>query len=184
MKKLILMRGVPGSGKSHMAQSLADRATNAGLKVTLLSTDNYFLRQEKQSGATQYVFDGSKLAAYHALTQQEARTAMRARVDIVIVDNTNIALWQMRPYLSAANSFGYAVTLQEPESPWWLQSRQSLRSKDAFALAGLADELAKRNQHGVNSQIIFQMLRQWEEVTLQDQSSRAANQISTNGWSR
>ena len=52
--------------------------------------------------------------------------------EAVIIDNTNIEIWQMIPYAKMALGFRYRISIEEPNTAWKLNVR----------------ELAKRNKHG------------------------------------
>lgn len=104
-KKLIVMRGVSGSGKSTMARKIA--AERGGV---IFSTDDFF---EKEGG---YSFDPKALPGNHAKNQSRAEEAMKAGVSPIIIDNTNTEAWEMRPYVQAAVDNGYEVEIVEPGS--------------------------------------------------------------------
>ena len=93
-----------------------------------------------------YDFDPSKIGEAHEWNKSRVRQAIEQGISPIVVDNTNTQLWEMRPYVEAAVSHGYNVTFQEADTPWKFD----------------AEELAKRNQHGVPIDIIKQMLMNWE----------------------
>ena len=80
--KLVIMRGVPGSGKSYKAKNLAQDGNGV-----VYSTDDFFEVNGK------YVFDGSKIGEYHKQNQLRTAQAMKQDLPLIIVDNTNIKLW-------------------------------------------------------------------------------------------
>ncbi|XGW16634.1 hypothetical protein V3C99_001802 [Haemonchus contortus] len=104
---LILMRGVPGSGKSFLANSLA---SNHGGVV--YSTDDFFV----QNG--QYRFQPEKLEEYHRNNIIRVREAMLDGVKPIIVDNTNIYSNHMEQYTFHAVNNYYEIFVLEPET-WW-----------------------------------------------------------------
>lgn len=101
-KTLILMRGLPGSGKSTTAKTF-------GLPV--YSTDDYFLVDGK------YVFDGRKLIEYHDRNFKRTKEALAKGLSVV-VDNCNVELWEMKRYVEAALENGYRVQFQVPNTSW------------------------------------------------------------------
>ncbi|KAI1893591.1 hypothetical protein AGOR_G00125300 [Albula goreensis] len=133
---LILMRGVPGSGKSTLARKLLASGPN-GL---ILSTDDYF---SEDNG---YSYNPSLIGDAHEWNQNRAREAMDDGCSPVIIDNTNLQAWEMKPYVEMALERGYSINFQEPDTSWKL---------DPF-------ELEKRNNHGVPSRKISQMLERFE----------------------
>lgn len=95
MKKLIVMRGISGSGKSWYA-------TNTGFKV--VSADHFFM----EDGV--YRFDCTKLDQAHQKCMRDFLTAVQAGENIV-VDNTNINLEDISPYVAVGAAMGYDVEI-------------------------------------------------------------------------
>lgn len=133
-KRITIMRGLPGSGKSYFARSIADGAP-------IFSTDDFFVVDGE------YKFDPSKLGHHHAANLARSVKAMSDGKHRVIVDNTCTQAWEAREYVKAAIQYGYDVHFVEPTTPW------------AFDVA----ECARRNQHGVPEDAIAGMLARWEK---------------------
>uniref|UniRef100_A0A8C3QZW1 NEDD4-binding protein 2-like 1 n=1 Tax=Cyanoderma ruficeps TaxID=181631 RepID=A0A8C3QZW1_9PASS len=64
----------------------------------------------------------------------------------VIIDNTNIHAWEMKPYVMMAHENRYEVTFQEPDTPWKFN----------------VQELTRRNIHHVPREKIQRMKEQYE----------------------
>uniref|UniRef100_A0A3Q3AFZ4 NEDD4 binding protein 2-like 2 n=1 Tax=Kryptolebias marmoratus TaxID=37003 RepID=A0A3Q3AFZ4_KRYMA len=60
----------------------------------------------------------------------------------IIIDNTNLQYWEMKPYVKMALERGYKVDFCEPDTSWKF---------DPY-------ELEKRNKHGVPHEKIAQMM--------------------------
>ena len=133
-KTLILMRGVSGSGKSSLARSLGE-----GGKV--LSTDDEFMVDGE------YRFDPEKIGENHGKTLEKATALMNRGVSPLVIDNTNMQAWEMKPYVLEAKDRGYEIEFREPDTPWKFD----------------AEELARRNSHGVPLDIIRKMIDDYEE---------------------
>ncbi|XP_038062980.1 uncharacterized protein LOC119733652 isoform X2 [Patiria miniata] len=140
-KVLCLMRGCPGSGKSTLARQLVGNGR-------ILSTDDYFI-----DGDGKYHFDVTKLSDAHDWSHERAKEAMESGVTPLIIDNTNIERWTMKPYVAMALHYGYAVEFQEPTTPW------------KFKLG----KLFKYNTHGVPKERIKLMIERFErDVTVEN----------------
>jgi tRNA uridine 5-carbamoylmethylation protein Kti12 len=93
MAKLIIFRGLPGSGKTTLAKS-AYRALNAlGLRVEHLEADMFF---EDKNG--EYKYDHTKIKDAHEWCQEQTKKFLLNGVD-VIVSNTFTRKWEIDPYL-------------------------------------------------------------------------------------
>ncbi|EDQ89328.1 uncharacterized protein MONBRDRAFT_25386 [Monosiga brevicollis MX1] len=136
-RELVLMRGLAGSGKSTLAQELLQAVPDG----VILSTDDFFTLKNGR-----YAFDPSRLGDAHEWNQRRAEEHCCRHVPLVIIDNTNAEVWQMKPYVRIAVKHGYTVSLRQPDTPW------------AFD----AEELARRNKHGVPLQTIAAMLERFE----------------------
>lgn len=95
MKELILFRGLPGSGKTTLAETLLD---------IVFSADDYFI-----GVGGEYNFDPTKLKQAHEFCQNSVRDAMHDGVDKIGVSNTFTQAWEMQPYFDAAKEYGYRV---------------------------------------------------------------------------
>ncbi|XP_073439293.1 uncharacterized protein [Dendrobates tinctorius] len=135
-RRLVLLRGVPGSGKSTLARTLLHQSPDG----IVLSTDDYFC---KENGYTYHV---KLLGDAHSWNQNRARRALDDGRTPVVIDNTNIQGWEMKPYVQMAVDRGYDVEFLEPDT-WWKDDVQ---------------ELEKRNTHRVPRDKISQMLDRYE----------------------
>ncbi len=98
MKKLFLLRGLPGSGKLTVAKSLSNALTGH------VEADMYFMRNGK------YEFDASKLRQAHAWCQNQVEKWMGPYgLDEIIVSNTFTQKWEMEAYYNLAKEHGYTV---------------------------------------------------------------------------
>ena len=146
--KLVLMRGVSGSGKSTLAKQIAEAHPGA----VIYSTDDFFMVEGV------YKFDPKKLGEYHAENHRQADLAMAAGCPCVIIDNTNTAAWEMKPYVESANDYGYAVEIQVPEPVSFeeLMARQAKRADQNKALpAEVVQRMLSRYEHDVTVERIL-----------------------------
>lgn len=98
MKKLVLVRGLPGSGKSTKAKSLGGKHIEA---------DTYFIRDGV------YQFNDREIASAHSWCQYECADAMEACTPLIVVSNTFTQEWEMRSYLDMACENGYQVEIKD-----------------------------------------------------------------------
>lgn len=89
MVDLYLIRGVPGSGKTTLAETLLE----SGVVDAHYEAD--FYRCDDQG---RYVFEASKSGQCHALCLDYTKLAL-AQGFSVAVSNTFIRIWEMQPYL-------------------------------------------------------------------------------------
>ncbi|XP_063088682.1 NEDD4-binding protein 2-like 2 isoform X9 [Cavia porcellus] len=108
-KHLYLLRGLPGSGKTTLARQLQRDFPMAAI----FSTDDFFSRED---GA--YEFNPDFLEEAHEWNQKRARKAMRNGISPIIIDNTNLHAWEMKPYAVMALENNYEVIFREPATRW------------------------------------------------------------------
>uniref|UniRef100_A0A8C6HSQ4 NEDD4-binding protein 2-like 2 n=1 Tax=Mus spicilegus TaxID=10103 RepID=A0A8C6HSQ4_MUSSI len=135
-KLLILLRGLPGSGKTTLSRILLGQSRDG----IVFSTDDYFHHQDG------YRYNVNQLGDAHDWNQNRAKQAIDQGRSPVIIDNTNTQAWEMKPYVEMAIGKGYRVEFHEPET-WWKFD---------------PEELEKRNKHGVSRKKIAQMLDRYE----------------------
>ncbi len=101
MKNLILLRGLPGSGKSTTAELLG-----AGSSGTAhFEADMFFMRDGE------YKFDFSQIKEAHKWCQSSVeRTMFLGHNSTIIVSNTFTQEWEMDVYYKLAEEWGYRVT--------------------------------------------------------------------------
>lgn len=96
MKKLIIIRGLPGSGKTTFAHSLT---------TAVFEADDFFTQPDGS-----YQFDRDKLKEAHQQCQMRVFRAMQSEVPIIAVSNTAVKRWEMKVYKAMAVAFEYEVT--------------------------------------------------------------------------
>uniref|UniRef100_A0A674A0G8 NEDD4 binding protein 2-like 2 n=1 Tax=Salmo trutta TaxID=8032 RepID=A0A674A0G8_SALTR len=107
---------------------------STGSSGQVLSTDDYFSQEEG------YCYDPSLLGAAHHWNQNRAQEAMCKCCSPVIIDNTNMQAWEMKPYVKLNKS--YVEQKKPPNTPVLPPSR--------------------RNKHSVSREKIGQMLERFE----------------------
>jgi predicted kinase len=89
MARLVVFRGIPGSGKSTMARQILHRYIAEGKTACLYESDMFFMTETGD-----YNFDAKFLPAAHRWCQYKVREALN-NCDVVIVANTNLTVAEM-----------------------------------------------------------------------------------------
>ena len=94
MKELILLRGLPGSGKSSLAKSFG------GMHI---EADMFFMKDGE------YKFDPTMLKHAHNWCQDVVEHWMNDDIQRIIISNTFTQEWEMDFYYKLAETYGYIV---------------------------------------------------------------------------
>lgn len=120
MKKCLIMRGLPGSGKTtwiknffntiKLGEWISDLAGHRDFpekQMVVVSADDYFMVNDK------YLFRPEVLKLAHKQCMERFMKACAEEKELVIVDNTNSSVWEMSPYVAVADVFDYEVTIMQ-----------------------------------------------------------------------
>lgn len=98
---LLIIRGLPGSGKSTFAKGMIER----NVYDVMFEADDFFT-----DASGNYQYDASKIKDAHkqcfANVEQALKDGKR-----VIVSNTFTRLWEMEPYVNLAKQMGLSVSI-------------------------------------------------------------------------
>lgn len=130
-QELIVMRGIPGAGKSTKAKSLVGQGKIHSTDDVIEAGGDYNEFFAKMIASK----DFTPLSRAHSTNLKNAIASMKAGVSPVIIDNTNIKQNESKAYVVAALEMGYADN--------------NIKFVDIGAAGLEAAELAKRNAHGV-----------------------------------
>ncbi|MCL1137013.1 AAA family ATPase [Shewanella pneumatophori] len=141
----IIMRGLPGSGKSYWVEEYIKGLpkSQSDEQVKVCSTDEFFYQEG------QYKFNPKELSKYHQLNLTRFIHAIANKVPVVICDNTNMAQWEFDGYCKAAKAEGYQIQIQQVGEP---------KNKEHQLLC------ADRNKHRVPLSSITSMARAFEVI--------------------
>lgn len=144
--KLIIMVGIPGSGKSTKAKTLVGEGKIHSTDDVIESKGDYRLFFETMIASN----DFTNLSRAHSTNLNNAIKSMVDGVSPVIVDNTNIKANESKAYVVKALQLGYAD--------------ENILIVD-IGTAGLdAKILAERNTHGVPLDKIESMIKSYNSV--------------------
>lgn len=144
MTKIIIMRGVSGSGKTTMAREIVKQfeADHPDGKSIICSADDFFVNAH--SG--KYEFEAKKLSQAHSWCKGQVHAAMLLETDLICLANTSTQLWEYQPYLDMAYNFKYDT------------EEIIVGEFDEHSLK----EYANRNVHGVPLKAIQKMANRFE----------------------
>lgn len=126
MKQVKILSGISGSGKSTFSNKLSNESS------VYCSADDYHIIDGE------YSFNANNLKLAHAECFKKFIMAMMDNVSLIIVDNTNICIEEISPYVLGATAFGY-----EYEIISFIPS-----SEDAL------NNIISRNIHGVPAEVV------------------------------
>ena len=96
MKKvLVILRGLPGSGKNAFAEVLNTKA--------ICIADDYMM----VNGVYDWAF--WKLNAAHKWCERKCERFMKANAELIVVANTSVHSRDMKRYVDLAEAYGYKV---------------------------------------------------------------------------
>lgn len=97
---LIIVRGLPGAGKSTLAETLSENG-----KYPVHAIDHYFT--DERTG--DYSFDFSKNHLAYKNCEQMTSDSMKNGFEKIFIDNTFTMEWEMEPYFKMAQELRYQV---------------------------------------------------------------------------
>jgi predicted kinase len=136
---LIIMRGPSGGGKSTKSAELAIQ-----YNAVIYSTDEYHYIDGK------YEFQPTKLGLFHNLNQKRTIKALQEGKS-VIVDNTNLTMRDVKPYVKAAHDLGIEIMFVVCNGEY-------------------------KNLHGVPEEKVLEMRKRMQDFTVEDVLASIANE--------
>jgi predicted kinase len=93
MKALYIIRGLPGSGKTMLANSIADK---------IFEADQFRINRSGN-----YHFDSKTNGDVHQQCTMATRQTMKDGIEKIAVSNTFVKEWEFAHYRKMAREFGY-----------------------------------------------------------------------------
>ncbi|GBP90540.1 NEDD4-binding protein 2-like 2 [Eumeta japonica] len=143
-RTLVLMRGLPGSGKSYLANYIINvtvGASEMNYKMHIMSTDDLRIENGK------YQYNRSQNQEVVEKNEDMVKLGTMKGLSPIVVDNTNLNVKSILPFLTYGVSEGYYIEFVMPHTPW---------STDFNALV-------KKNQHGSKLEEILHKMSIFEE---------------------
>lgn len=145
-QKLVIMRGIPGAGKSTKSKSLVGEGVIHSTDDLIEATGDYrgFFARLIESG------DFKDLSRMHSKNLSNAVKSMKDGVSPVVIDNTNIKANEPKAYVVAALEMGF--------------DENNISIVDVGTRGLSAEELAESNTHGVPLDKIQMMMQSHKSV--------------------
>ncbi len=134
--RVVILRGLPGSGKSHLARNCSEKSVAA-----ICSADHFFTKSDC------YEFKQDDLPDAHVQCYENFLQALVDGKEVIIVDNTNSMTWEYRSYLYLCEMLGIKFHILEIPHP-----HQQMVSA-----------YCTRNLHKVSLEAINSFVERWEE---------------------
>jgi len=153
---VIVMRGIPGSGKSYTAKEMLKKHGGGHPHDHIFSTDDFWTQDlrneirtktdagedinkphydELEKSTYRKNWNHERLGAAHGWNFNRFTTAVDQWMTPLIVDNTNVSAKEMKRYIEYAEKSGYTVNVQEPQSQWWKDHAHMLHDKQTNGTA-------------------------------------------------
>jgi predicted kinase len=138
---VVIMRGLPGSGKSHLVSHSAEYLSNPS-QTAIISADDYFI-----DDSSRYRFDSSSAHKAHLSCLVKFLTSLANGARLVIIDNTNTQQWEYTIYTYICDILGYQYYILEIPCIGQLMCETYLH----------------RNLHNIQLPAMNKMSQRWEE---------------------
>jgi len=159
-KVIILLRGLPGCGKTSFAKFLKSQSSSED-QVSIYSVNSFF---ENKDG--KYSFDGRRVREAKKASFSAVGKLMKDATPVIIVDDCNITIADVKPYVAEAELNSYDVEIVEVKTPWCKN----------------IDELVSRcvrNGHEVSKDVIESMDQRWYHDMTIDNIKKFTQNTST-----
>lgn len=153
MKKIILLRGLPGCNKFQTAERLKAEFTQENPTLpepAILRPQDYFSDKHYRPNLVKKA---------HTWNQDRCNTLMQAAHPLIIINATNLTAKEMAPYAQHAAAHGYTLTLMQPSHP------------DAYN----PKLLIKRCTYRIDLKKLQHMRDIWEDITAEQLMKRVMN---------
>lgn len=101
MKTVFILRGIPGNGKSKLADTLCENYKSS----VICCADDYFTNFETGD----YNWDAEKIGSAHLWCKNLFKENLEDQTDIIVVANTNIRQRDVKIYRNLALEYNYLV---------------------------------------------------------------------------
>lgn len=132
---VVVLQGLPGAGKSKMANALWEVASR---RNAIVSANECFI----ELGQGKYALDPRYLSKAHGQCFFKYIDALRSQKELVIVDNNNITTLEIAPYVLAAQAHKYVARIVRIEVPVEIAAQRCTRKIPISKIEEMATQLA------------------------------------------
>merc|ERR1712154_530491 len=140
VKGLIVLRGLPVSGKTTLAKKLAQRSKNARI-----CTEDRYHWSGKEDGVGEYKFQPQLVFLAREWCTKEIRECIQSNVNLIILDNHNARISMYEDHIQYAVEHGYRFRIIE-----------------FVATASLIDKYRNRSYKKFPREVYVKLLKLWE----------------------
>ena len=136
---VVIMRGLPGSGKSHLCSDCQENLNDPS-GTTIISADDFFTE------GSSYQFNPVTAFKAHQQCITKFLVALREGKRLLLLDNTNSQQWEYTIYCYLCEVLGIHCHILEIPCP----------------SPSMGERFRNRNQHNVTAPVFTRMLQRWE----------------------
>lgn len=109
---VIIMRGIPGSGKSFLSKLIKEKEHEMGGSARILSIDDYFIDNDGSSKQHSYEFDAKMEETYTQYLLKSFRKTLTDNLyECIIVDCKNTTLTHLNEFYTIARTYLFTVSI-------------------------------------------------------------------------
>ena len=137
---VVILRGLPGSGKSFLSHNCSEHLSSPS-KFTICGADDYFM----EGGS--YKFKPGLLPKAHTHCLSQFLSALSSEKKLIVIDNTNSQLWEYQIYVFLSELLGCNYQIVEVPCP----------------TPTIAEMYRSRCIHNIDPPAMERILHRWEE---------------------